>query len=218
MKLIFFALFSALVFAGNAQVTGQNESYLLSGVVADSTNNPLNDALVTLYLFNDSTTITSALTAVDGGFVINITNPEKYFLSIAALGYQSYFSQVIEVTSLKTKYVLPIINLKATGSLQLESVEIISKKPFVEQSIDRIIVLGAPPILFQRGGICRYPKSGCNKARVAASVSCFFPNPGSAPCATASAWCSGKLVISITGVAASAGSALIAWMISSPSL
>jgi hypothetical protein len=140
MKLFFFALFSTIVFTSQAQVANQNESYLLSGVVADSANNPLNDALVTLYLFTDSTAAASALTASDGGFTISIPVPAKYFLSIAALGYQSYFSQVIEVTSLKTKYVLPIINLRATGTLQLESVEIISKKSFVEQSIDRIIV------------------------------------------------------------------------------
>ena len=80
MKLFFFVLFSALLFTSQAQVTGQNELYLLSGVVADSVNNPLNDALVTLYLFTDSTAIASALTAADGGFVINIPNPEKYFL------------------------------------------------------------------------------------------------------------------------------------------
>lgn len=140
MKLFFFVLFSALVITNQAQVSGQNESYLVSGIVADSANNPLNDALVTLYLFHDSTAIATALTTSDGGFEIQIANPEKYFLSIAALGYQSYFSQVIEVKTLKTKYVLPIINLRATGSSQLESVEIISKKPFVEQSIDRIIV------------------------------------------------------------------------------
>ena len=131
--IFFYVAFSNNLFSQQTEVR-------LTGLVQDSTSRPLADALITLYQSTDSAVVQSAITSENGTYSFFASGNAKYFVTITALGYQVYRTKEVVLNNSDTVYTIPTVELSVTGELELQSVEIIGTKAFVENAIDRIIV------------------------------------------------------------------------------
>ncbi|WP_153796666.1 outer membrane beta-barrel family protein [Foetidibacter luteolus] len=128
--LTLFALFSFSV--SNAQtgkVTGRVEGR----------QKPIDAASVLLLRAKDSSTVKMAVTDKTGEFEIEKLVYGKYLLSIQSVGYQKFYSGTFELNESKTSFTAGTLNLEA-ASENLNAVVVTSKKPLIEQKIDRTIV------------------------------------------------------------------------------
>ena len=131
------ALFITL--AGFGQASENLHYGLIKGVVKDATLAPLEKAAVTLLRTGDSSALHSSITAKDGSFAFHELAAGSYQVEVSALGYRSYRSAAIVVSS-----ELPVADLgdlkPAVQAKDLKDVVVTSKKPFIEQRIDRTVV------------------------------------------------------------------------------
>jgi hypothetical protein len=130
--ILFFVLAS---FIANAQVKNGK----VNGSVVDGSAKTIESATITLLNAKDSTVVKMSVADKGGKFVFDGVPGGKYLVSITAVGHQSGFSETFEinegnaVASLKTIELVPL-------SKSIEGVTVTSKKPLIEQRIDRTIV------------------------------------------------------------------------------
>jgi iron complex outermembrane recepter protein len=122
---------------------------LLSGKVLNNQQAPVPYASINLLNAADSSVIQGALTDSTGRFSMTLkaTTAKGYRLRVQAVGYQPYRSIDMEVPS-QSLTLEPIV-LNESGALQ--TVTVTSRKPFVEKTIDRMIV--NPDALIGNAGI-----------------------------------------------------------------
>ena len=119
------------------QLTHAQKSALqVSGKVTSSAGQPLSGATVNLLSAVDSSLILSLLTADNGSYVISDIKKGKYKLSISLLGH---LPSVLSFNTDSVSLVLPLTVLQVS-SVSLGEVKIVSRKPLIEQKIDRTVV------------------------------------------------------------------------------
>jgi hypothetical protein len=127
--------FTTLSFVSFAQVkTGR-----VSGTVVDGSAKTIESATITLLRAKDSSMAKMSVADRTGKFVFESINEGKYLVSITAVGHQKGYSEAFEISSATTSVVLKTIELIPQAK-SIEGVTVSSKKPLIEQKIDRTIV------------------------------------------------------------------------------
>lgn len=136
MKIISFLL-SGLFYA---QISFSQQPVVLktTGKVVDN-QKPVEAAAVSLLRAKDSSVIKIAATLKDGSFEVLTQQPGKFLLSVQAVGFNKYFSQPFELFEKQNIISLPIIQLKQVVK-ELDNVTVATKKPLIEQKIDRTVL------------------------------------------------------------------------------
>jgi hypothetical protein len=108
----------------------------ISGSVTDQQGNPMVAAGIILQLKSDSSVVKSALSDDKGEFVISDIKEGQYYLQAT---YVTFVPFVKEVAVNSEDQSIGRITL-VSGDKVLKSVEVVGKKAFIEQQIDRVVV------------------------------------------------------------------------------
>lgn len=129
------SLLTALLSLGfvQAQTIGN-----ITGTVSDQ-QKPIESATVALLRSSDSAVIKKGATDNAGRFSIQQNESGEYMVSIQFVGFNTYYSERFTISENSTIYQVKSIVLAAV-SQQLSNVVVVSKKPFIEQKLDKTIV------------------------------------------------------------------------------
>ncbi|MBC7407138.1 MAG: TonB-dependent receptor [Arcicella sp.] len=127
-----FALLSLNSFKTNAQ--GK-----ISGQITDDKSKIVEFASVTLLKAKDSTLVKGALSDGSGSFEFEKIPLGEYLVSISQMGYKKFYTLKFSLDSENPSVKLMNLIL-SEDSKQLSEVQVIAKKPFIEQQIDRTVV------------------------------------------------------------------------------
>lgn len=129
------SLLTALISLGlvQAQTIGN-----ITGTVSDQ-QKPIESATVALLRSTDSAVIKKSTTDSDGKFRLQQNEAGEYMVSIQFVGFNTYYSERFTISESSTIYQVKTIVLAAL-SQQLNNVVVVSKKPFIEQKLDKTIV------------------------------------------------------------------------------
>ncbi len=113
--------------------------FKISGSIADSVGNPINEAIVSLVKYKNQSLIKTVFTENDGLFEFTNLKSDSFKIIVTQLGFKKYTSDAIVLNELQPNVSLKSIQLLTQGK-NLEEVAIISKVPFVERKADRTII------------------------------------------------------------------------------
>lgn len=122
-------------FSAFAQTTGT-----ISGQVKDIRNEPLAASTIRLLNAGDSTIVQVKLTRENGRFELTSIAQGKFILSVAAIGYKTYYSNLLMIDASHPLIILPYIILQPDKATELKEVTVVSKKPLIENDIDKTVV------------------------------------------------------------------------------
>ena len=132
MKFFFLTLFLFVqFFALYSQAT-------ISGKVKDETGQFLAFASISLVTSQDTTMIEGNLTGLNGEYAFENVKPGSYRILASYIGYENVFSDIFELKE-ENKKASVDINFLNKG-LVLDEAVIVSKRPFLEQKSDRLVV------------------------------------------------------------------------------
>jgi len=109
----------------------------ISGTVKDSQNKPVIGATVSL---SDSLTKQTTATDVNGAFSFKIPKNGPYTVKASFVGFVPAILPAILIDQTHANRQLPPLILQPAAGQSLKEVQITSKKPMVEQQIDRTVV------------------------------------------------------------------------------
>lgn len=134
----YFTLLTILCFSGISSLFAQNT--LAKGVKGRvEAQKPVEAATVSLLNAKDSSIVKTAVTDKNGEFEISLAKDGNFLVSIQAIGYNNYYSEGFAVNASHEVYTLKTAQLVAQ-SQQLGGVTVTTKKPFIEQKIDKTVV------------------------------------------------------------------------------
>lgn len=110
----------------------------ISGAILKNAK-PADGATISLLRAKDSATVKLSAANKEGLYVFENIADGKYLLSITAVGHQKAWSSLIELSSQIPSVQVPTISLIPV-SKDLADVTVTSKRPLIEQRIDRTIV------------------------------------------------------------------------------
>lgn len=122
-------------------LTSQAQSVRITNIngVVSAAKQVIEGASVNLLRAEDSAVISKTVTGNAGDFHFDEKRPGKYLVSVQFVGFSNYFSETFEINEEKFFYEVKPISLIAGGQ-QLVGVTVTSKKPFIEQKLDKTIV------------------------------------------------------------------------------
>ena len=121
------------------EVFSQDTTSNLKGKINNEEGKPLESLTVSLISAKDSSKIKSTITNKSGHFSFDQLKYDSYLVSISGVGFQNKFSNPIEISKEKNQVTLSPITLLAKTK-DLQAVNVVSKKPFIENKIDKTIV------------------------------------------------------------------------------
>jgi len=130
--IIFFAFSFVLLLS--AETTG-----IIKGRVIDSKNQPIEFATAALVNQETNEIVKGEVCNNKGEFVISKVIPGEYMLSVSMLGYAKTITDKIIIGKEKNSIIEKDIILKES-SQQLSDVVVTAKHPFIEQTVDKIII------------------------------------------------------------------------------
>jgi hypothetical protein len=110
----------------------------VSGVILDEKQQPLPFAAIVLKAKHDSTVTKTALSEINGKFMLSNVPIGIFLLEITMLGYETYRKE-IESVAVARDSELGNIQLKPAAK-NLSAVTISGQKPFIEQRADKIVI------------------------------------------------------------------------------
>ncbi|HEY6504593.1 MAG TPA: TonB-dependent receptor [Chitinophagaceae bacterium] len=134
MTLLTVAL-TTLSFVSFAQVKNGR----VSGTVIDGSTKTIESATITLLRARDSSVAKMSVADKTGKFSFEGIAEGAYLVSITAVGHQKGFSKTFEITAANSSVTLKTIELVPVAS-SVGGVTVTSKKPLIEQKLDRTIV------------------------------------------------------------------------------
>lgn len=121
-------------------ITSQLQAQIVSGTVKDSHNEVFPGATVRLLTHTDSVLVAGTVTDEKGNFQFSQLNHATYLLIITAMGQKKFVSVPLSITATQNTISLPVIVLVPDQTIELEQVVVKTKKPLIEQDIDKTIV------------------------------------------------------------------------------
>lgn len=111
----------------------------ISGLVLDNESEPLPFANVLLLQAKDSTLVKATTTEINGTF--DVENPEEgqFILKISMVGFEEFTSTPFFINAESPTYEVKNLKLPLATN-QLSEVEVVAKKPFIEQQIDKTVL------------------------------------------------------------------------------
>lgn len=122
------------------QLTAQTTRKSISGQVKDTQNEPVAGATVWLQKANDTTPVQKLITKDNGRFQLTNLANGLFVLNITSLGSKKYQSAPLAIDDSHAAIALPVIILLPAKQAELKEVTVTSKKPLIEQDIDKTIV------------------------------------------------------------------------------
>jgi hypothetical protein len=110
----------------------------VKGIVIDETKNSLPFATIILKIEKDSSFYKGVLTDNEGTFAFNGVNIGDYRIEIKVIGYET-LRRRISITDTSLNINIGIVQLSPL-SKQLNTVNIVSSKPFIERRADMIVI------------------------------------------------------------------------------
>ncbi len=118
-------------------VAAQAQTAKINGAVAGS-QKPVEAASVGILRAKDSAIVKMAVTDKTGQFEVEKLAAGKYLVLVQSVGYVKYYSPVFDLANGQAYTVQPITLTNI--SKELEGVVVTSKKPMIEQKLDRTII------------------------------------------------------------------------------
>ncbi|MCA6440906.1 MAG: outer membrane beta-barrel protein [Sediminibacterium sp.] len=136
MKKILLALLTIIiVMKSTAQTTETN----VNGGIIDTKNLPVESATISLLKTKDSSVVKIGISDKEGKFSFTNTPLGSYFITISAVGFTTTTSPAFSLSDANRTVKLGILILKEVPK-NLTAVVVTSKKPLIEQKIDRMIL------------------------------------------------------------------------------
>ena len=132
-------MFSLLVLSFHAGIA-QEPSNKVIGVVYDMHNRPVPGASLILTRSDDSSWKEYTIASEEGKFEFKQLNDGVYLLAVTHIGYKKYTSWSLTVGRELSKIVLPPIFLRPADSKTLKEAVVTTRKPLLEQRLDRTVV------------------------------------------------------------------------------
>ncbi|WP_170971011.1 outer membrane beta-barrel family protein [Ilyomonas limi] len=132
-------LFVIFIIANSlTSLLAQTNGHILKGMV---TGNGKKVESATIYILRsqDSSIFKTGITDKDGAFAIENVEDGSYLLAVEAIGYKKFYSDVLTLTASNTAFDLHTITLAAADAA-MHTVVVTSKRPFIEQKIDKTVV------------------------------------------------------------------------------
>ena len=117
----------------------QSSPFKAKGLILDENAEPLPFSTVLLMQTADSVLVKASTTELDGKFTLSEINEGQYFLQISMVGYETYRSPSFFLNSNTPLFELKNLKLQVQTNT-LEQVEVVAKKPFIEQQLDKTVV------------------------------------------------------------------------------
>jgi iron complex outermembrane receptor protein len=134
-KLLFFTILGLQSWAAIAQtITGS-----ISSSVAN-VQKPVESATISVLHAADSSLVKMAVSDKGGLFAVQNIKFGKYLIQVSAVGFAKGWSAPFEISEIQKDIQIPAITLETASAQALQSVIVTSKKPFIEQKIDRMVV------------------------------------------------------------------------------
>lgn len=111
----------------------------ITGIVFNEKETPISFANVLLLQAADTSLVKGAVTGNDGNFFIENVSTGSYLLEISMIGYQPYRTAIFEIKNAEFNKDFAKLTIQEDAA-QLETVEVVAKKPLFEQKIDRMVV------------------------------------------------------------------------------
>jgi outer membrane receptor protein involved in Fe transport len=130
---------SALLFYTFFAVQLATAQSTINGLITDNNKKPLPSANVLLLKSADSSLFKGVVTNADGTYTINVVPAGAYIIASSFTGYKQQYSSTISIANTTTEVnaaTLVLIKFDAV----LDKVTVTTKRPFIEQKIDRLIV------------------------------------------------------------------------------
>jgi len=115
----------------------EEEPYDIRGRVIGTDQQPIVSATIKITTTNDAIVLASAASDTGGHFKVNVSGKGKYLLKISAVGMDSI---AVALTLADNRLVILTDIVLPGKSTLLQEVKITSKKPYIEQKIDRTVV------------------------------------------------------------------------------
>lgn len=112
---------------------------IIKGKITDSNLKPLDLATVALFTIKDSVLVRTVFTEADGKFSFERIPFGSYQIKTILVGYSNYRSETISLSESNSIIDLGDIKLNVTTKM-LNEVNVVAKKPLIEQKIDRTVV------------------------------------------------------------------------------
>ena len=138
MRNIIYLIYSS-IFLSFSVATAQSNSGKLTGKVLDEKNAPLSYASVSLLKAQDSTLIKGSITEDNGSYIFSGLSDGKYIIAINMIGYARIFKGPFIIDAAHKAPLISTAELKPTAK-QLNSVDIVSRKPLVERQVDKTVL------------------------------------------------------------------------------
>ncbi|TAJ67902.1 MAG: TonB-dependent receptor, partial [Chitinophagaceae bacterium] len=122
-------------FVGHAQTTVSGK---VNGTVTSS-QKTVESASVGLLRAKDSAVVKLGVSDKSGRFEVEKVGEGKYLVVIQAVGHAKYYSESFTITAAQSEYTLKTVALTAAAK-KLDDVTVVSKRPFVEQKVDRTVI------------------------------------------------------------------------------
>lgn len=133
------AILCLLLLFLSCKIHSQQLGNSLGGLVKDSRNEAIPGATVRLLRAADSTLVRGVLTDATGKFIVTAIPADTYRLVVTSVGNKDYRSGTIQITDQQSAITLPVFILTPSKTT-LSEVNVVAKKPLIEQELDRTIV------------------------------------------------------------------------------
>ena len=117
----------------------QNSNGKVSGIIVDGGVKTIESATITLHRAKDSSVAKMAVANREGKYSFEGIPDGQYFVSVTAVGHSKGFSENFEITSTNSSVSVKTIDLVPQAK-SLGGVTVVSKKPLIEQKLDRTVV------------------------------------------------------------------------------
>ena len=135
MKNLLF-LFASLLFIPNFETFAQGK---INGQITDDKNKIVEFASVTLLKAKDSTLVKGALSDQNGSFEFEKIASGEYLVNVSQMGYKKFYTPRFSLDSDNLNVKLSNLIMQE-DSKQLSEVQVVAKKPFIEQQLDKTVV------------------------------------------------------------------------------
>jgi iron complex outermembrane recepter protein len=129
-------LFASFLFLSNIETNAQGK---ISGQITDDKNKIVEFASVTLLKAKDSTLVKGALSDANGSFEFEKIPFGNYLVNISQMGYKKFYTPKFSIDADNPNVKLSNLIL-SEDSKQLSEIQVVAKKPFIEQQLDKTVV------------------------------------------------------------------------------
>lgn len=141
-KLYFASLLTVLFFlcaAGSGFAQNKIPGSKISGIVLDEEKKPLDFANISLLKSLDSSLVRTAVSDLEGKFLLSDLPAGDYFLTASMIGFKKISTKAFSINQANPVMNFPEI-IVAKDSKMLGEVTVRAIKPFVERKMDRLVV------------------------------------------------------------------------------